>query len=64
MARQVIESKIVNNATELITLVQRFANRLNVHLDELSIEEPVSLIETTLSDGSLVYDIHLGNMGR
>ena len=58
MARKVIESKIVNNAAELVALVQRFATI--ARLDEINIEEPVSLIETTLTDGSVVYDIHLG----
>jgi len=58
MARTVIESKIVNNAAELIALVQRFA--AIAKLEEINIEEPVSLIETTLTDGSVVYDIHLG----
>ena len=60
MARKTIESKIVNNAAELIATVQRFASTAKLRLDEINIEEPVSLIETTLTDGSVVYDIHLG----
>jgi len=38
MARKVIESKIVNNAAELVALVQRFATI--ARLDEINIEEP------------------------
>ena len=66
MARKVIEQTMVNNARTLINVVERYIEAVKVLSKneagalEISIEEPVTLIETTLTDGSKVYDIHLG----
>lgn len=67
MARKVIESKIVNNAYELQQVLQRFiatARTEGFNAEEINIEESISLIETKLTDGSVVYDIHLGSWLR
>ena len=57
--RIVIEDRMVNNAAELLAALQRWA-RIKP-LEEICIEEPVVLYETTLTDGSKVMDIHLGD---
>lgn len=62
MARVVLASKIVYNAAHLAQVLEQYAAIVKSAAtpEEISIEEPVTLIETTLTDGSKVYDIHLG----
>jgi hypothetical protein len=55
MASKVILSRTdVNNVQDLVDLLEGFTGKA-----EINIEQTVEYIETTLSDGSKIYDIHI-----
>lgn len=57
--KKVVATKYVNNTHELIEAIETMVFSLKpvTPFTEVNVEKTVNLIETTLTDGSKVYDI-------